>query len=76
MKWKLKMKSIWLCSAQDIRLIGITFSHTFLEMFKKIMNNDAVDKFIFLMKLNGKHYSQLYFVSICEFRESIIYTND
>ena len=42
------------------------------------MNNDAVDKFIFLMKLNGKHIRIIanYLVSIWEFRKSILYTNN
>ena len=35
MKGKLKMKSILLCGVQDIRLIGITFSHIFAEMFQR-----------------------------------------
>ena len=35
MKGKLKMKSILLCGVQDIKLIGITFSHIFVEMFQR-----------------------------------------
>ena len=35
MKGKLKMKSILLCGVQDIRLIAITFSHIFAEMFQR-----------------------------------------
>ena len=42
------------------------------------MNNDAVDQFIFIMKLNGKHIHNFanYLVSILEFRKSILYTSD
>ena len=42
------------------------------------MKNNAVDKFIFLMKLNGKHIRNFanYLVSIWKFRKSILYTND
>ena len=63
------MKSILLCSIQDIRFTGITFSHTFVS--KYFMNNDAFDNFIFLMKLNGKHILQITW-GIGEFRKSIL----
>ena len=45
---------------------------------KKFMNNDAVDKFIFLMKLDVKHIRKFanYLVSIWEYRKSILYTNN
>ena len=49
----------------------------FIHFIVKFMNNDAVDKFIFLMKLNGKHIRKFanYLVSIWEYRKSILYTN-
>ena len=45
---------------------------------KCFMNNDAVDKFIFLMKFNGKliRIFANYLLSIWEFRKSILYTSD
>ena len=59
--------------------IGITFS-TYIcgNVSKNFMNNDAVDKFINLMKLNGKHIWNFanYLVSIWKFRKSILYTSD
>ena len=60
-----------------------TYRHNFFtyicrNVSKKFMNNDVVDKFIFLMKLNGKHIRNFanYLVSIWEFRKSILYSNN
>ena len=54
------------------------FTYICRNVSKKFMNNDAVDKFIFLMKLNGKHIRKFanYLVSIWEYRKSILYTNN
>ena len=68
------MKSILLCNVQDIKLIGDNFfTYICRNVSKNFMNNDAVDKFIFLMKLNGKHIRNVanYLVSVWEFRKSI-----
>ena len=42
------------------------------------MNNDALGKFTFLMKLNGKHIHNFanYLMSIREFRKSILYADN
>ena len=54
------------------------FTYICRNVSKKFMNNDAVDKFIFLMKLNGKHIRKFanYLVSIWEYRKSVLYTNN
>ena len=49
------------------------FTYIFRNVSENLMNNDAVDKFISIMKLNVKHIRNFanYLVSIWEFRKSI-----
>ena len=64
--------SVFFCDKREIE------DEIHFVVSKEFTNNDAIDKFIFLMKLNGKQIRNFanYLVSIWEFRKSILYTNN
>ena len=78
MKWKLRMKSIFLQCPRYQTYRDNFFTYICRNISKNFMNNNAVDTFIFIMKLNGKHIANFanYLVSSWEFRKSILYTSD